>query len=181
MVLTAKIFHHAPLEHHHDTRAPAPACRQRELTENLSDEGKALYATLTSAAEGVHQRQKKDLEEIIIAAVGHAVDAAVAKFVPLAVDKALGSVVNDLQAYTDGAEQELHKQISELRASISLASHSGTGAGGHTRSRARRIPAPMGIAAIRLHEGQDMGHLCPTFRLRLEVSPTRLHPPHLLV
>lgn len=32
-------------------------------------------------------------------------------------------------AYTDGAEQELHKQISELRASIGLASHSGTAAG----------------------------------------------------
>ena len=122
----------------------AAARRRRELMENLSAEGKALYETLTSAATIAHQQQKKELEELIIAAtiahqqqkkeleeliiaaVGHAVDAAISKSVPLAVDQALGSVVEDLQAYTDGAEQDLHKQISDLRASIGLASNSGT-------------------------------------------------------
>ncbi|KAI4965191.1 hypothetical protein ZWY2020_055248 [Hordeum vulgare] len=94
--------------------------------ENLSAEGKALYETLMSAATVTHQKQKKELEELIIAAVGHVVDAAISKSVPLAVDQALGSVVEDLQAYTDGAEQDLHKQISELCASIGLISNSDT-------------------------------------------------------
>ena len=89
-------------------------------------EGKALYETLTSAATIAHQQQKKELEELIIAVVGHAVDTAISKSIPLAVDQAWGCVVEDLQAYTDGAEQDLHKQISDLRASIGLASNSGT-------------------------------------------------------
>ncbi|KAI5004552.1 hypothetical protein ZWY2020_031795 [Hordeum vulgare] len=79
-----------------------------------------------SAATVTHQKHKTELEELILAAVGHVVDAAISKSVPLAVDQALGSVVEDLQAYTDGAEQDLHKQISELCASIGLISNSDT-------------------------------------------------------
>nr|BAK00164.1 predicted protein [Hordeum vulgare subsp. vulgare] len=53
-----------------------------------------------------------------MAVVGSAVEAAVARSVGTAVDKALeaamSTIVNNMQAYIDGAEADLLKQIQEL-------------------------------------------------------------------
>ena len=129
--------------------------------ENLSAEGKALYETLTSAATIAHQQQKKELEELIIAAVGHAVDAAISKSVPLAVDTTLGSEVEDLQAYTDGAEQDLHKQICELRASIGLTSNSGTATVQPPSSRGAAETSPYGHREHSTTRGSGPGASLP--------------------
>lgn len=55
---------------------------------------------------------------MIVAAVGSAVEAAVSRSVGAAVDKAveaaMEAAVNDMQAYTNGAEADLLKQIQEL-------------------------------------------------------------------
>lgn len=87
--------------------------------ENLTPEGKAIYETVSQASEAAHARHQKELDALIVAAVGSAVEAAVARSVGAAVDKAVdaavSTIVNDMQAYTDGAEAELLKQIHELR------------------------------------------------------------------
>ncbi|XBI72263.1 hypothetical protein VPH35_066259 [Triticum aestivum] len=82
--------------------------------EHLSAEGKAVYETITQASEAAHLRHQKELDALIVAAVGSTVDAAVSRSVGAAVDKAveaaMGTVVNDMQA-----EADLLKQIQDLR------------------------------------------------------------------
>lgn len=97
--------------------------------ENLTPEGKAIYETVSQASEAAHARHQKELDALIVAAVGSAVEAAVARSVGAAVDKAVdaavSTIVNDMQAYTDGAEAELLKQIHELRNSKGFTSRGG--------------------------------------------------------
>lgn len=108
------------LEHPHETRLAAAAARRRqELVDNLTSEGKAIYKMVTHASEATHLRHQKEIEAMIVAAVGGAVEAVVSHSVGAAVDKAIEAAmetaVNDMQAYTDGAEADLLKQIQELR------------------------------------------------------------------
>ncbi|KAM3330169.1 hypothetical protein ACQJBY_026885 [Aegilops geniculata] len=87
--------------------------------DNLTSEGKAIYETVTQASEATHLRHQKELEAMIVAAVGSAVEAAVSRSVGAAVDKAIEAAMetaaNDMQAYTDGPKADLLKQIQELR------------------------------------------------------------------
>ncbi|XP_048551415.1 uncharacterized protein LOC125553793 [Triticum urartu] len=107
------------MEHPHETRlAVAVARRRQELMDNLTSEGKAIYETVTQASEATHLRHQKELEAMIVAAVGSAVEAAVSRSVGAAVDKAIEAAmetaVNDMQAYTDGTKVDLLRQIQEL-------------------------------------------------------------------
>lgn len=70
--------------------------------ENLTPEGKAIYDMIKKASEAAHARCQKELDELIVAAVGRVVDKAVSA--------AVGTIVNDMQAYT-----EMPKRISSSR------------------------------------------------------------------
>ncbi|XBH78130.1 uncharacterized protein LOC119316626 [Triticum dicoccoides] len=87
--------------------------------DHLTPEGEAIYETITQASEVAHLRHQKELDALIVKIVGSAVEAAVSRSVGAVVDKAveaaMETVVNDLQAYTNGAEAELLKQIQDLR------------------------------------------------------------------
>ncbi|XP_044965776.1 uncharacterized protein LOC123426068 [Hordeum vulgare subsp. vulgare] len=87
--------------------------------ENRTAEGRAIYETITQANEAAHLRHQTELDVLIVAAVGSTVEAAVSRSVGAAVHKAvkaaMETAVNDMQAYTDGAEADLLKQIHDLR------------------------------------------------------------------
>lgn len=131
-----------------------------------------------------HEKHKQELDELIITVVSRAVEAAVGRLVPSAIHKALGTVVNDMQAYTDRAEADLRKSISEIRVAL-LVSPSVPPT--QIRSSGSRgepwRPAPMGTARQRLHAGREMG-LNPISRAGPEISgaqgKTRTGAPYIL-
>ncbi|KAE8818138.1 hypothetical protein D1007_04007 [Hordeum vulgare] len=97
--------------------------------ENLTPEGKAIYKMVCQVSEAAHARHHKELDALIAAAAGGMVDTAVARLMGTSVDKAVdaavSTIVNDMQAYTDGAEAEFLKQIHELRTSKGFVSRGG--------------------------------------------------------
>lgn len=131
--------------------------------ENLTPEGKAIYDMIKKASEAAHARCQKELDELIVAAVGRVVDKAVSA--------AVGTIVNDMQAYT-----EMPKRISSSRSrSFVQRRVSPPTRATQIRSsglcRELRRPAPMGTACHQLHGGRDWVHLRLTSLLRHEVSP----------
>lgn len=87
-----------------------------------------------------------------MAAVACSVGAAVHK----AVGAAVGTIVNDMQAYTDGAEADLLKQIQELRAAEGLTSRVGESDLFDRTPRGGAETGPDGTARPRLH-GDGIG------------------------
>lgn len=118
--------------------------------ENLTVEGKAIYDTISQAGEAARLRHQKELEALIASTVGSAVEAAVSRSVGAAVNKAveaaMETAVNDMQAYTDGAEADLLKQIQELRTGKSISVRVGEADGGE---RSPREAVDTGAAGIR--------------------------------
>lgn len=55
--------------------------------------------------------------------VSRIVDTVIERLAVPPFDKVLATVINDMQAYTDGAEEDLCKSISEIRVMLGLASH----------------------------------------------------------
>lgn len=104
-------------------------------------------------------------------AVGSTLDAAVARSVGVAVDKAVGMIVNDMQAYTDGAEADLLKQIQELRAGKGLASHAGDADPLVRMPQGAVETGPDGHRSSTITRGTGLGASAPTSLLRQEVSP----------
>lgn len=132
--------------------------------ENLTPEGRAIYETVNQASEAAHLRHQKELDALIVAAVGSAVEAAVARSVGAVVDKAveaaMSTVVNDMQAYTDGAEADLLKQIQELRSAKGSSSRAGD-ADGFERSPKAAEAGQGGLRSSTAARGTGLGAAAP--------------------
>ena len=84
--------------------------------EHLSQEGSAIYSTLSSAAAAQHESNKREIADLIVQSVHSAVDAAVARSV-----ESISKAIADMQLYADGIESSLQQHLEELRAQVGLA------------------------------------------------------------
>jgi hypothetical protein len=92
--------------------------------ENLSEEGRAIYTTITTAAMEQHERHKLDVEALIVQSVNSAVDAAMARMIDVTVRSYVNKATSDMRAYADGVETTLQQGLNSLRAQLGLAAHS---------------------------------------------------------